>query len=203
VICVAGFIIFLMKRRMGDLDKAILITGILYVGLGVVLSNLGQRAFPLIFIPLSLGVSYLFESRFRPFLKCLFLVLLMLFLFVPLHSSFYGTEAHDIQFQTNEAYKAENFLVSHYNWSSLSLILADFRVNTYLEAKTTGNTYFTDDATKFNETDAIFYNIGLGLYFSDYNLTMEKILYDEKLDVTYQDGLSSIAIRSAGSKPPS
>ena len=152
------------EKKNEDLDKAIFITGILYAGLGVVLSNLGQRAFPLIFIPFSLGVSYLFERRFRPFLKILFLVLLMLFLFVPLHSSFYGTDAHDIQFQTNEAYKAENFLVSHYNWNSLSLILADFRVNTYLEAKTTGTTYFTYDATNFNETDAIFYNIGLELY---------------------------------------
>lgn len=203
VICVAGFIILLTKRRMRDLDKAIFLTGILYAGLGVVFSNLGQRAFPLIFIPLSFGVSYLFESRFRPFLKCLFLVLLMLFLFVPLHLSFYSTDAHDIQFQTNEAYKAENFLVSHYNWNSFSVILADFRVNTYLESKTTGNTSFTDDAMKSNETDAIFYNIGLGLYLSDDNLTMEKILYEKKLDVTYQNGLSSIAIRSAGSKPPS
>jgi hypothetical protein len=53
MICVAGFIFLLIKRKMRALDKAILLAGAVYSGLGVLLNNLGERAIPITFIPLS------------------------------------------------------------------------------------------------------------------------------------------------------
>ncbi|HVP93338.1 MAG TPA: hypothetical protein VMS94_06335, partial [Acidobacteriota bacterium] len=68
VICLVGFVLLLVKRKMRSLDKAIFFTGLIYAGTGVVLYTLGTRAIPIVFIPVSLGASCLFESRFRPYL---------------------------------------------------------------------------------------------------------------------------------------
>jgi len=194
MICVAGFIILLSKRKMRDLDKAIFLTGAGYAGLGIMLYILGSRAIPIAFIPISLGASYLFESRFRPYLKSLFLVLLILFLFAPLHMTFF---TQDIFFQTKEAYKAENFFIDHYNWTNPSLILANFRAINYFESKLTGNAYFSANPLAIKEADTIFYTVGLGLPLSAYNYTIDRVIYEERLNVVYNNGFSIVIIRNA------
>lgn len=193
MICVAGFIILLTKRKMRDLDKAIFLTGAGYFGLGVILWILGSRSIPIAFIPTSLGASYLFESRFRPYLKSLFLVLLILFLSIPLHGTFYK---NDVMFQTREAYIAENFLVDHYDWADYHLVLANFRVVTYFESKLTGNADFSSKFQTIKEADTIFYTVGLGLYLSKYNYTIERIIYEERLNVMYNNGFSMVITKS-------
>jgi len=193
IICVAGFIILLIKRKMRDLDKAIFITGAGYFGLGVILWILGSRSIPIAFIPTSLGAAYLFESRLRPYLKSFFLVLLILFLFSPLRLTFYK---NDVMFQTREAYIAENFLIDHYDWANYHLVLANFRVVTYFESKLTGNAYFSSKFQKIEEADTIFYTVGLGLYLSKYNYTIERIIHEERLNVMYNNGFSMVITKS-------
>ena len=193
MICVAGFIILLIKRKMRDLDKAIFLTGAGYFGLGVMLWILGSRSIPIALIPTSLGGAYLFESRFRPYLKSLFLVLLILFLSIPLHATF---SKGDVMFQTREAYIAENFFIDHYDWANYHLVLANFRVVTYFESKLTGNAYFSSKFQTIKEADTIFYTVGLGLYLSKYNYTIERIIYEERLNVMYNNGFSMVITRS-------
>lgn len=198
ILCGAGFVALLIKGRMRLLDKAVFLSGAVYSAFGSAVIVLGSRAFPIFFIPVSLGASYIFESRFRSYMKWVFLVLLVLFAFVPLHTSFYDSQ---IMFQTEEAYQAENFMIDHYNWTHPSLILAHFRVVTYLRAKQPSIAYFeTDFSTLFprlKDYDSIVYTIGLGKNLLRYNHTTEKILHEEKLNVIYNNDFSYIAIKSS------
>jgi hypothetical protein len=202
VICFAGFIFLLIKRKMRDIDKAIYLVGVVYSAFGIFLYSLGSRAIAIAFIPVSLGVAYLFESRFRSYLKCLFLVLLILFVFVPVHSSFYDSY---VFFQTKEAYRAEHFMIDRYNWTKSSLILAHSPVAvylvSYLEAKQPSAVDFErDDSSLFprlKEYDCVLYTVGLGKRLLWYNYTMERILYEEELNVVYNNGFSYMIIKSS------
>jgi hypothetical protein len=199
MICFAGFTVLLIKRKMRDLDKAIFLVGVVYSASGLIFYTLGGRAVPIVFIPISLGASYLLKSRFRPYAKSLFLVLLILFAFIPLHGSF---NASQIMFQTKEAYQTENFFIDHYNWTNPSLILAHFRVITYLETKQPSLVYFEADVysplfPRIKEYDCIVYTVGLGINLLRYNYTTDRILREEKLNVVYSSGFSYIAIKSS------
>lgn len=192
-ICVAGFVFLFFKRKLRDLDKAIFLAGSVYSGLGVVLWLLGWRAIPMAFIPISLGGAYLFQSRFRPYLKCLLLVLLVLFSFIPLHLSFFS---EDIHFQTREAYTAQNFFIDHYNWTKRSFILASLRVREYIEMRMIGNaSYFSSRAKTFKWADTIIHTIALERELISFNYTVERIINEEKLNLVYNNGLSKVVVR--------
>jgi hypothetical protein len=199
IICLVGFAVLVIKRKMRDLDKAIFLTGAVYSAFGSIFFTLGSRAIPIVFIPTSLGAAYLLESRFRPYVKSLFLVLLILFAFIPLHGTF---NINQIMFQTKEAYQTENFFINHYNWTNPSLILAHFRVITYLQSKQPSLIYFEDDVysplfPRIKEYDCIVYTVGLGINLLRYNYTTDRILREEKLNVVYNNGFSYIAIKSS------
>jgi hypothetical protein len=153
---------------------------------------LGSRAIPLAFIPVSLGASYLFETRFKLYFKSFFLVLLILFSVIPLHATF----TTNIAFQTRECYRAENFFIDHYNWTKRSFILAYFWVADYFESRLTVNAYpFSRNPLMISEVDTIFYTVGLGLDMRDY-YTIDKLINDERVNVVYSSGLSIVATRS-------
>lgn len=201
MICFAGFTVLLIKRKMRDLDKAIFLTGVVYSAIGIIFYTLGSRAIPIVFIPISLGASYLLKSRFRSYVISLFLVLLILFVFVPLHGTFSTSQ---VMFQTKEAYQTENFLIDHYKWTNPSLILAHFRVITYLKTKQPSLVYFEDDVystlfPRIKEYDCIVYTVGLGINLLRYNYTTARILLEGKLNVIYNNGFSYIAIKSSNS----
>jgi len=195
--CLVGFIM-LIKRKMRDLDKAIFLTGIVYSASSIAFFTLGSRAIAIFFIPISLGASYLLENRFRPYIKSLSLALLILFVFILLHGSFYDSQ---IMFETKEAYYAENFTIDHYNWAKPSLILAHYRVITYLETRKPNATYYESDFSplfpRLKEYDSIVYTFGLGKNLLKYNYTTERILLEEKLNLVYNNGFSYLAIRSS------
>jgi hypothetical protein len=196
IICGAGFFILLIKRKMRTLDKAIFLTGAIYLGIGIFLFTLGTRAIQIAFIPVSLGAAYLLESRFRPHFKysfsALIIVLLILFTFIPLHQSF----ATNIMFQTREAYKAENFFIDYYNWTKPSrFILADLRAITYLDPKLGGAIYFSYDTQKVKEANTIFYTVGLGKDFLRENYTMASLFQEERANVVYNNGFSYIMMK--------
>ena len=104
-LCVAGFILVFVKRKLNATDKAILFSGMIYSGLGIVLNTLGWRAVAVAFFPFSLGVAYLFKSKkIKRFVLGIFLVLVILDVFVPIHQSL-----NESTFQTKETYIAQNF----------------------------------------------------------------------------------------------
>ncbi len=190
-ICVIGFVALLFRREMKELGKtlAIFLTGAAYAVVGMVIYILGSRAIPLVFVPISLGAAYLFKSRAKPYAKSIFLILLILFTFIPVHVA-YSREF--VFFQTEESYKAENFFVDHYGWTKHSSIVADKWVTDYLQGKVIGNASF-NNPEEIKEVNAIFYTIGLGLTMSSFNYTIERAISEERLNVVYDNGYSIVA----------
>ncbi len=195
IICSIGFMFLLIKRKLRPLDKAIFLTGIIYSGLGFFLSSLGWRALILAFIPVSLGASWLFESKFRTYFKYVYsavlIVLLIFFTFIPLHQSF----TNSVNFQTIEAHKTDNFLIENYELEEITTIYAGFRVITYLQART-NHTNLTPRFQSGKEAEVILYTVELGKDLLEENYTMGKLLSEEMLNVAYNNGFSYIAVKA-------
>ena len=207
IACFVGFVLLLFKRKMRSLDKAICITGLIYSGVGVVLSTLGSRAIPIVFIPISLGAVYLFESKFRSYLTCFFLILLSLFIFIPLHVSF--SNGAGAFFQTKEAYTTANFMIEKYNWSLNTAMLSYSVTAAYVDPQVAGHVLIYNVASQLpNEVSQFFRSPKIGTYDCIiYDIDFEKILLSfgispeeasqkiqSKFNVVYDSGSSYIAI---------
>ncbi|MHA2324556.1 MAG: hypothetical protein ACXACB_04080 [Promethearchaeota archaeon] len=196
LLCGFGFLILIFKRKLGKRNVAIFFTGAFYFGLGTLLYLLGSRAIPIAFIPFSIGLAFLFEWNPKRYFKHVFslviVILLILFLFIRIHQLF----GYSLQFQTQESYNSENFFLKNYNWEEPSIIFADLRATTYLQSKLGVNyPYFNSYWSTLEKADTIFYTIGLGKYFINWNATLETILYEEDMNLIYDNSISYIALR--------
>jgi len=202
-VAVTCFIYLIVKKKKGMLhrpvDVAILISGILYSFVGVFVALLGSRAIPIAFIPVCLGVAYVYESKFKKYVIAFFIISLLLFASLLIHNSFYTSQT---LYQTQDAYAAENFLINEYNWAQNSLILAHTRVVTYLETKepSSETTFESDFSADFplnlTDYDTIMYTIGLGQNLQNNNLTLEAALQGPPINLVYDNGFSCITIKS-------
>lgn len=181
-LCVAGLILILIKRKLNAIDKAILFAGLVYSGLGAVLNTLGWRAISVAFLPFSLGAAFLLKSKFKRVVIGIFLVLLMLAFFVPLHQSL-----NETTFQTEETYIANNFFIDHYNLGKSDFVVADIASISYLTTKLSFYVLLHQSLNIGDKPDVILYSpefIGeLGNYSS-----MERLSQGERLDLLYNDG---------------
>lgn len=198
ILCLAGFILLLARRKLRNVDKAIFLTGVVYSGTGVVLYTLGSRAIPIIFISVSLGASYLFETKLRPYLIGLLLILLTLVAFVPVYASFIDSPTI---FQTQEALTTDNFMIDKKDWNAHSTVLSHVSDKWYIFPQIEGNSILdTDFSSSFQNLsieayDSIIYSIGLAKSikengFSEQNMS-QRIL--DRFNVIYNSGLSYIA----------
>jgi hypothetical protein len=201
-LCFLGFVFLLIKRRLRAIDGAMFLDGAAYLAFGFVFYTLGWRALAILFVPVSIGVTYLLETRFKSYLKGLFLVLLILFVFVPLHSSYNSFSDSFIPIQTKEAFNAEHFFMNHYDWLKESLVLAHSPVINYLAPSLDIqqiHSAFESDASplfpRLSQYDCILYTVGLGNSFLVYNYTIEGIALEEKHNFVYNNGFSSITIK--------
>jgi hypothetical protein len=193
LICFLGFVSLLAKRKLKQLDIAILLTGIVYSSIGVVLNTIGYRTFPLLFLPVSLGAVYLYYGKLRPYLTGIFLVLLVFVAFIPLHNSFTN---YPILFQTKEEQATSKFLIEKYDWASPSEILMDTSMWSYIFPQVNGDTeivYESSTHYTLNITyyDCIVYTIGLGIALNNTNIFSSQILNGS--DVVYNSGSLCIA----------
>ena len=210
LMCFLVFIYLVVRRKLRAIDSAIFLSGLTYSALGLVFYSLGSRAIPILLIPVSLGAAYLFVNKFRSYVKVIFLVLLILWVFVPIHNSYNSFSNSFVPLQTNEAYDAENFLLDHYNWTKPSLILLHAPPRVYLSMHTLEgkqiNARFEDDYfsplfPRLNEYDAILYTVGLGNSFLKYNYTIEWIVNEENLSYIYNNGFSTISVKGSSFSP--
>lgn len=201
IICFSGFIIFIIRGKIRPIDKAIFISGLIYSALGFFINILGQRAWVIAFLPISLGASYLYITKFRPYIKLSYLILIILFIFIPIGKTLYW---RNITFQTIEAYKAENFVIDHYDWNNRNRILAHYRVARYftsrlihyIESEYTNYFWLEGIAQKrINNYDSIFHTVGLEKILLRYNYTIERILHEEKFSSVYNNGFSYLMIK--------
>jgi hypothetical protein len=201
ILCIAGFVFLIFRRKLRKIDKAIFLTGAVYSGLGVALSVLGTRAIALLFVPIALGAAYLFESKFRKYLKYLVVVLLIFVVFVPMHSSF---TSYPITFQTKENLATANFMIEKYDWNSKSIVIADSYTAWYISPQIQGNSEIdTDLAPRFGLSniamyDSIIYSVGLAESLQTSNISVEATSQQilDRFDVVYNSGFSYIAVKS-------
>jgi hypothetical protein len=188
LLCGIGFAVLVLKRKLRTIDKSILLTGFLYSSIGVVLYALGSRAIPILFIPICLGIGYLFE-RFRKFLKYGLLLLIILSVAIPLHQTFGNQD----QIQTKADYRTENYLISKNSWNSSSpvFIFAEYRATTYLQPKLSDTAYFGWTPTELNSSDIVVYTTTLRL-----GLTSDNQTFIDSNNRLYDNGFSSIDMRS-------
>lgn len=202
ILCFAGFVFLIIRRKLRVTDKAILVTGVFYSVLGVALYILGSRAIAIVFVPISLGIISLFETKFRPYLKYLVVVLLICFVFVPIHFS-YAT-GFPTAFQTKEDLVSAHFMIEKYDWASKSVVITDLGTAVYTSPQIQGNTQIDSDlAPRFrlaNITmyDSIVYSVGLAASLHRSNIPIEKTSQQitDKFDVVYNSGFSYIAAKS-------
>jgi hypothetical protein len=204
LICFAGSVIMVIKRKIGETDKAIFLAGALYSGLGVALYTLGSRALAIVFIPISMGVLYVYQRKFRPYLKCFFLFLLVLVVSISIHTSFVS---FPITFQTREAQTTANFLIDKYNWNSSAFtgtVISDLGARWYIDAQIQEYTelytvessgFLTSNTTNF---DCIIYSVGLAMSLKMNNVSVEEMSHHilNRYNVVYNSGLSYIAEKS-------
>jgi hypothetical protein len=202
ILCIAGFVFLIFRRKLKVTDKAIFITGVLYSVLGVALYILGSRAIAIVFVPVSLGILYLFESKFRPHLKYLVVVLLIFFVFVPIHFA-YAT-GFPTDFQTKDDLASAHFMMEKYDWTTKSVVIADLGASIYIPPQINGNTQIDSDiAPRFNLAnitlyDSIVYSVGLASSLQRSNIPIEQTSQQitDRFDVVYNSGFSYIATKS-------
>jgi hypothetical protein len=201
ILCVAGFVFIVFRRKLRTIDKAIFLTGAVYSGLGVVFNVLGTRAVPIVFVPLVLGATYLFQSKFRKYLKYLVFVLLILVVFVPIHSSI---TSFPITFQTKDDLATANFMIEKYDWKSNSLVITDLSARWYMLPQIHGNPEIdTDIASRFGLSkitayDSITYSVGMAKSLNMSGISIENTSSQiiENFNVLYNSGSSYIAVKS-------
>lgn len=202
MICFAGFAFIIIKRKMRELDKAIFLTAAVYSGLGVIIYTLGSRALPILFVPVSLGVLYVYQSKFRPYLTCFILILLVLVVFIPIHTSF--IEDFPITFQTKEAQTTANFLIEKYNWNLTSVVISDVGAKWYISTQIQGYTEIdTASSSRFPTSnitayDCIIYSLELAMSLQRSNVSLEETSQHilDGFNVIYNSGFSYIAEKS-------
>lgn len=200
LLCLAGFLFLLFKRKLREIDKAIILTGLLYSGIGAVLYTLGTRAIPLIFVPVAVGVLYLYRSSLKSYLKYSFLFLLILVVFIPIHSQYVG---YPITYQTNENVAQANFLLRDINWSSNFLAISDNSLKWYISPQVQVSKIDSNYNARFNLQNitlysCIVYSIGLERSLQEIGISLKDAssgLLDQ-YDVIYNSGSSYIALKS-------
>lgn len=188
-ICAASFILIFIKRKLNAVDKAILFSGVIYSGLGALLNTLGWRALPVAFIPISLGAAFLFQGKFKPYIAGLFVVLLAIVLFVPIHQSL-----NETVFQTKETYISDNFFIDHYDFARSGLVVADIASISYITPKLNFYENIHQYLNIGDKPDAILYSPQFVGDFGNYS-SMQSYSQGEGLNLLYNDGSFCIYIR--------
>jgi hypothetical protein len=198
----SGFLILLLKRKLGHTHIAIFLLGTIYAIASAIFPILGLRAFAIFCIPASLGVTYFQKTRFKIYFQCLLLIIIILFTFVPFHSSYVSTRSR-INFQTQDNYKCTNFLIRYYYLNETRLMLTDFRTGWYLVTRSDQIDYSSiedDSSTYFprniSDYDCILFTIALEKGFLRHNYTTESIFQEvNELNIIYNSGSSYILVK--------
>jgi hypothetical protein len=195
-----GFFILLLRKRLRQNDYVIFVSGATYAILGAIVPILGTRAFALIGISAGLGATYFLKGRFKIYYQFLFLVLIVMSVFIPLHSSFVGTSSQ-VQFQTQQDHGCASFLLEHYDWNRTGIVLSDIRTTNYLAPKSSSATImFESDFSplfprNMRDYDVTMLTIGLEKSFLAVNLSRDLFLEIQEKDRLYDSGSSSILIQ--------
>jgi len=195
-----GFLLLLMKQKLRQIDIALFISSVIIIIVGALIPFIGIRVVFSSIIPLSIGINYFYNSKYKKITVTLFFILIMLFPFTPLTQSFYD---HQIMYQTENEYINTNFFIDHYVAKETDTILSHFRLSQYLRAKIVSDIRFTiDSSPKFldniENNDYIIYTVGLGKKLFSYNYSLTTMLEENMYNRIYDSHYSYISMKSRG-----
>ncbi len=201
LICLIGFVFLLIKRKLRALDASIFLGGLAYTVLGVALSALGSRAICILFIPISLGAMYFLGTKLKPYIIALFLVVILLFVAVPIHTSF---TSYPITFQTKDNLTTSNFMIEKYNWNPFSTVIADSGMRWYMLPQIQGKAEIDTNLqprfalTNITNYDSIIYSIGLANTLQSNGISLQNTTQNimHSYSLVYNSGQSFIAVKS-------
>jgi hypothetical protein len=186
---------------LGKISLSLLISGSVFLIGAAALPILGTRALQLLVIPLSLGVAYFQKTKFKRHFQCLFLILIILFVFTPIHSSFNST-SKQITYQTEADHQSANFLVNYYHPNESSLMGTDVRTGWYIAPKVRnpnvnlGNSLYSFFVYDPDNYSCVLYTIGLEKAFLSQNYTVESAIQEmNEYSVFYNSGSSQIMVK--------
>jgi hypothetical protein len=185
-----GFFFLVLRRRLRTVDLALFLSAGLYAGAGFFLPVLGTRAWFALAMPICIGAIYAFESRLKNFVKVGFLVLLILFTFVPISESFTDSQ---IFYQTKEVKFCLDFTLTYYNWTHPSSLLAHYRQITYLQAMSASSITFGHDLSPdfpqhISSFSTIVFTEGLAKNLFAYNYSIINITNNLMYNKIYDNG---------------
>jgi hypothetical protein len=203
VIAGLGFLFLVLKRKLRKIDVALFISAGFYAAAGFFLPVLGTRAWFALAMPICLGAVYALESRLKTLVSVIFLILLILFVFVPMSESFIDSE---VFYQTQDVRYCLDFAVANFNWTAPTSVLAHYRQMNYLQAMSASSVSFGNDlSTSFPEYvpsfNLIVYTEGLAKNSFEYNYSIINITEVQMYNRIYDSGLSYIFIRSNETNP--
>jgi hypothetical protein len=195
-----GFIILFFKKRLEKTNLSLVLLGGVFLAGSIVLPILGTRALQILFVPLSLGVVYYQETKFKRYFQGLFLILIILFVCTPIHTSFNQT-SKQIMYQTEADYKCANFLLDYYRPSEKSLMGTDVRMGWYIVAKlrspnvTLGNSLYHFFMHDLGDYSCILNTISLEKVFLSENYTVESAVQMDEYSIFYSCGSSQVLVK--------
>ena len=194
-----GFLLILMKKKFRQIDIALFISSVIIIIVGVLVPLIGIRVVFSSIIPMSIGINYFYNSKYKKITVTLFFILIMLFPFIPLTQSFYDRQ---IMYQTENEYIDTNFFINHHDWSRTDTILSHFRLSQYLKVKTSSSTLFLHDLRpdfpdNIENSDYIIYSVGLGKTLLSHNYSLTTALEENMYNRMYDSHYSYISVKSS------
>jgi hypothetical protein len=201
LLCGLGFLFMLFKRKTRQTDIVLLLVGLIYTGLGFFLYTLGSRGIPIFIIPLSLGVAYLYQTKLKKLTGLVFAVLLILSIFIIIHSSF--ADFPLMYIQTNQESNLDSFFLQNFNMTKNSRILSDVGPNAYLDPLIPSNVDIENvyanpyNATTIGYYNSVIYSIGFEKVSLEYGQSPKQIQDDllYNFSVVYSSGDMFIAYK--------
>jgi len=194
----AGFFLLLIKKKFRKIDNSLFISSVFFVIAGALIPVIGMRVVFSLVIPISIGINYYFNSKYKKITITLFYILISLFPFIPLTQSFSDRQ---VMYQTENEYIDTNFFINHHDWSRTDTILSHFRLSHYLKAKTSSSTLFPHDLSpdfpdNIEDSNCIIYTVGLGKTLFLHNYSLTTFLDENMYNRIYDSHFSYISMKS-------
>ena len=106
VVLSTGFFVWFIKRKINFSNVALVLTGGIYIGIGLFYTILGTRALQILFIPLVIGIGF-FLSKWKKTTLIFITIIIILSIFGPMRESY-----DSYQYQLNEEENTCNFLAN-------------------------------------------------------------------------------------------
>jgi hypothetical protein len=183
IISSCGTLILFFKRKIEYFLIALCLAGGIYLAIGMFYSVLGLRTLQILFVPLSIGITF-FIFKWKKLTLIVILFILILAVFGPMRTAY-----NETQFQTDEEAIACNFLANNTMRGEVPRVAVNqvdygYFTNIYIYLRSVYPTvrrpgeldFFDIFNRSMNKKEYTIYNSDLGKEILDYGVTKDQFL---------------------------